>query len=529
MIDLEKIQNAITLTKNGKIQEAEAIYQDQLTNSPNDFNLLSIYGLFCVNIGNFEKACGYLEKASQLHPSMGTLSALGFAEIECNKLKEAVNHLEKALEYGQNIDIFNKLILNLFKIKSYQKAISYADKMYELYPTDTRAIANKVKALTQSGKLYEAEELCVNSLKQTPDSPSLWFHLGYLTELIYCDDKQAKECYKAAKELGVLEADYNIAVSSQKLGELEEAEIHYKKMLQKLPNDINTQTSLGMCYLMQKKFQEGYSLYFKRDKSMYSNFAKNLWQPNFALDKEINIICDQGFGDHIMFSRYLPFFKDKKINVGTRESLKELFKSNFPNINFVRYEELNPEIQTIFIADLPYILNMDFSQIPYSSGYIQSKTAEILCEKPKIGFCWEAGSAAIRTMINRTINIKFFEKMLNLDNIQIYSFQKDDTLKGNDRYPQMINLAKNFNTFSDTAAALMAMDVMVTVDTSVAHLAGALGIKTYLLLPYAADWRWFNDTRTTPWYDSIKIFKQQNSISWEQEINEIVAKLKKLA
>ena len=90
----------------------------------------------------------------------------------------------------------------------------------------------------------------------------------------------------------------------------------------------------------------------------------------------------------------------------------------------------------------------------------------------------------------------------------------------------MINLAKDFKSFSDTASALKAMDVVVTVDTSVAHLAGALGVKTYLLLPYASDWRWFGDTKTTPWYKSVEIFKQQDRISWEYEIDSIVNILK---
>ena len=89
----------------------------------------------------------------------------------------------------------------------------------------------------------------------------------------------------------------------------------------------------------------------------------------------------------------------------------------------------------------------------------------------------------------------------------------------------MINLAKDFKSFSDTASALKAMDVVVTVDTSVAHLAGALGVKTYLLLPYASDWRWFCDTKTTPWYKSVEIFKQQDMISWEGEIDEVISRL----
>ena len=118
------------------------------------------------------------------------------------------------------------------------------------------------------------------------------------------------------------------------------------------------------------------------------------------------------------------------------------------------------------------------------------------------------------------------EPILNLENTQIYSFQVTDSLKGNEKYPQMINLAKDFKTFEDTSKALLAMDIVVTVDTSVAHLSGALGVKTFLMLPYTSVWRWFTDTKTTPWYDSVEIFKQNDPISWENVINKILERLK---
>ncbi len=525
MIDIELIQKAIKLTQDGKFQDAKEIYENLLKENPNDSNLLSVFGLFYVNIGDYDKACEILRKANDINETFGTISALGFAEFERGNYKDCATVLERALRLGENPDIYNKLVLSLFEIHNYQKAVEYADKMYELYPDDVRAIANKVKSLTHSGKLIEAEKLCVEALKKDKEAASLWFHLGFLKELIYCNDKQAKECYQIAANLGNPQADYNIAVSSQKLGDFEEAEKHYKVMLKRFPNDVNTITSLGMCYLTQKKFKEGYDLFFKRNKSKFKDLSNNFWKPEDKLEDEINIICDQGYGDHIMFVRYLPFLKNRKINVGSRDALRELFAKNYSEINFVSYEELNPNVQTVFITDLAYVLGMDFDNIPYSEGYLNAGTANIENAKTKVGFCWEAGSAGIRTMINRTINIKFFEKMLNLDNIQVYSFQVDDTLNGNERYSQMINLAKDFKNFSDTASALKAMDLVVTVDTSVAHLAGALGVKTFLLLPYATDWRWFRDTKKTPWYDSIEIFKQQDHISWEREIDEIVEKI----
>jgi ADP-heptose:LPS heptosyltransferase len=129
-------------------------------------------------------------------------------------------------------------------------------------------------------------------------------------------------------------------------------------------------------------------------------------------------------------------------------------------------------------------------------------------------------------MINRTINVKLLEPLFNIDNVQFYSFQVTDTFKGNEKYPQMINLAKGFKNFDDTAKAMKSLDLIISVDTSVAHLAGALGVKTFLMLPYTSDWRWFEDTKTTPWYDSVEIFKQIDPISWEQPIEDIICKLK---
>ena len=177
------------------------------------------------------------------------------------------------------------------------------------------------------------------------------------------------------------------------------------------------------------------------------------------------------------------------------------------------------------ITDLAYILGLDFDNIPYSEGYLNTSTADITSDKLKIGLCWEAGSAGIRGMINRTINIRLFENIINHEKAQIYSFQVVDSMNGIEKFPQIINLAKDFNDFSDTAAALKAMDAIITVDTAVAHLAGALGVKTFLLLPYSSDWRWFNDTKTTPWYKSVEIFKQSDPISWEKELKEIECKL----
>lgn len=527
-----KIKKAISFMQNGSLNEAEELLLSLYQKDPQNHTLLSYIGLFYVKKSDYNNAVIFLKQACDIKKTLGTLSALGFAKYELKEYKEAAEILEKSLKLGENIEIYDKLILSLFNINDCKKAIEYANIMHEKYPENTIAIANLVKSYIHSGKLLEAEKLCVETLKNNHNSPALWFNLGYLKELIYADDASACKCYKVALDLGNKGAYYNIAVSYHKQGNFIKAEEYYQKMLDYFPNDTNTLSSYGMCKLAQKKFHEGYSLFFNRDKTFLDSKINNPWEIGDEWDDEVVVICDQGFGDHIQFIRYLPFLKEKvkKLQVASHKSLIKLFSNNYQDIKFIPYSEIDPKMQSIKITDLAFALNIDFDNIPFSAGYLDSEKLEIKNEKLKVGLCWEAGNAGIRSMINRTINIKLFEGILNLNNIQVYSFQVRDTLKGNKKYAdKMVNLTTDFQNFYDTAKAMKAMDLIISVDTSVAHLAGALGIKTFLLLPYITDWRWFEDTKTTPWYDSIQIFKQNDTISWEKPFEDIICKLKEFS
>ena len=532
MTDINKLKLAIDFTQNGDYDKAEKVYSELLEKNPDDSVLLSAVGLFYVNQKNFEKAVIYLKKACDIKETFGTVASLGLAYYEQQNFYNAYKVLEHSLDFGENVDIYNKLILSLFELKNYTKVSSYIEKMSELYPKDSRTIANQVRILTHTGNLIEAEKICVNFLKEHPEDSSLWYHLGLLKELIYSNDKQAIECYKIAKENGNISADYNIAVAYQKLGEFEEAEKYYKSFLEIFPENNKGISSLSLCYLTQRIFDKGYELYYKRNKAR----VENLWKPHTPLNKELVIIGDQGFGDQIQFIRYIPFLKEHNIKIAVSKELKRLFEYNYPGFKFIDYSEIDYSVQALRLTDLPYVLNMDFDNIPYTEDYLNAEKENIESDKIKVGLCWEADASGIRGMINRTINIKLLEPIINLEKFQIYSFQYKDSFDGCKKYPQIINLAKNFNDFYDTAKALKAMDVVITVDTAVAHLAGALGIKTCLLLPYTADWRWFRSIKkcyqntkenddTTLWYDSVKIFMQNEPISWEKPINDIINRL----
>ena len=142
-------------------------------------------------------------------------------------------------------------------------------------------------------------------------------------------------------------------------------------------------------------------------------------------------------------------------------------------------------------------------------------------DKKKVGFFWQ-GNPMI--MPERTIKLEQLVPIINLKNIQSYSFQmtdfgdKDSELK---KKLPLINLVPYIKNYSDTAAFLKNIDILVSIDTSIANLAGAMGVKTILLLPYNSEWRWFHDTEKTSWYENVNIFKQTTPLVWDDVIERV--------
>ena len=151
----------------------------------------------------------------------------------------------------------------------------------------------------------------------------------------------------------------------------------------------------------------------------------------------------------------------------------------------------------------------------------KSKIVNFKNSKLNVGLYWQGNPSILR---NRSIKLAQLLPLFENTNRQFYSFQiskvdyESEELKSS---LNLIDLAPHIGNYEDTAAFLKNIDVLVTIDTSIAHLAGALGVKTFLLLPYDTEWRWFDDTETTPWYDSVRIFKQGPDANWDDVIKRV--------
>ncbi len=403
--------------------------------------------------------------------------------------------------------IVAKHIVNLKK----RKVLDLYKKILEVFPEDAHTLTNIAASYIDFGEIEEAFKCSIKAIKKEPLSAAY-------NNLSICYDAfgNTQKAYECAQKANKLNTQKTIFFSS-----------------------IHT-------LLKQKKFKEGYDLYLKFYIQNYPNRIIQIWSgQKKEIDKTVKILVDKGYGDAFMFCRYIPFLAKyfKKIKIEAKDFTYEIFKNNYSDIKNCQVEITKSERNeygffttendtdfTIPILFLPYCLNMDFKKIPYANGYLKAdeekvnyfKNKYFNTTKLKVGICWNCGKNLEKnsTAVFRNCNLRNFEKLFDNDKIQFYSFQKNYKQR-TEKYLQIIDFTDELENFDDTLAALKNLDLLISVDTSVANLAGASGVKTFLMLPKLHDWRWFEDEETTPWYKSVKIFKQTKFNNWTDVIEKI--------
>jgi len=272
---------------------------------------------------------------------------------------------------------------------------------------------------------------------------------------------------------------------------------------------------------------------------------KTKWEGQPLEGKTIYIFAEKGLGDTIMFCRFIPQLKKQGATVlfKPQKWLSDLMKTSRLGAQIIE-DSTNPSTLTFdyyaSLLSVPHLINTDYSSIPLSAGYLKSDEPKIsdfktIISNPgtlNIGIVWQGDPSHINDK-NRSIPLSHFAPLLRMDGIQCYSLQKGFGREQIAKLPpgcSIIDLDKYLKTFADTAAAIESLDLVISVDTAVAHLTGALGKKTWILLPHVTDWRWlgYSEQDTSVWYNSMKKFRHPESGSWKPVFNEILRELKLL-
>ena len=327
----------------------------------------------------------------------------------------------------------------------------------------------------------------------------------------------------------------NLGNAFQKQGKLEKSVQVYQKAIQIQPDYADAHFNLAMLLLLQGQFVEGWEKYeWRWDSSLQSqkrNFKRPLWDGTSLSGKSILIYAEQGFGDSIQFARYIDLFPDTAtIIVACQPELKSLLKSIDRIGTLVTKGEDIPNFDFHApIVSLPHIFGTVLETIPAKIPYLypdKNSDFEILSDDErdlKVGITW-AGSPTHINDRNRSISLNDFKCLLDIEGCEFFSLQVGEHHRDIKQcgYSRIIkDLGKQFTNFHHTASVILQLDLVISVDTAVANLAGELGKPVWTLLPFVPDWRWMLNRSDSPWYPSMTLFRQRKRGDWHSVFQEI--------
>lgn len=459
-------------------------------------------------------------------------------------LQSAKKYYEEFLKLSkQNPQAMNNLATIYQSLGDTKQARKLYEEALTCKPDYKDALQNLAVLCKKQNDLIGAKHYFEQLLQL--DSPNL-LALNNLT-LFYKlgnEYKRAKECALSALEIDPNNVDAlnNIGVLYKEEHDLKRAKECYEKARSLDPNSVETLLNLSLLHLLQKDYLKGFDLYRNRYKKfdLYVDEKllkdKKLITSLDELDGKRVLVCfEQGFGDAIQFIRFLPLLArlNAEFSFFVPAELLKLFQYNFPEISFVQEDALD-EFEYFFpILDASYFLGIEYEQIPFGLGYLRVNAEEVeefkrehllKSEKTKIGFAFQ-GSLLHHNDANRSIRLRdFLEGFSNLREFaELYSLQYGITQEEQkilEAYG-IVDLGDKIKDFYDTALMVESMDAVISIDSSLLHVSGALGKKAYLMLPYAPDWRWGVEGMTTKWYDSVKIYRQNQTGEWREPFAQI--------
>jgi Tfp pilus assembly protein PilF len=388
--------------------------------------------------------------------------------------------------------------------------LAYA-QAFKLQADNTQITLNYAGLLSETKQFNTAESLYLQILS-VEDNPQAWSSLGVLYARTH-NTSAAMECYARAIALA--------------------------------PDYANPKFNRSYLQLLHGNLIDGWQDFEHR--SSYNMLTSQMtcprWQGESLAGKSIFVGCEAGYGDTLQFCRYLPMLKQQgaaQVTLLCYPTLKPLFSSLAGIDHLYAMGEDIPNLDWAYwtpLLSLPHIFKTDLETIPNNIPYLsvsaekkQSWAKRLATTKPRIGLVWQ-GSQRHENDTDRSISvIKLLEPLLNRTEVHWISLQKPLTQQDHVQMTtwNIQHLGDDIIDFSDTAAIISQLDLLITVDTAVAHVAGALGVRCWLMLPaYQVDWRWLLARQDSPWYPSLRLFRQSQAGLWSDVVEAIAFELNK--
>jgi tetratricopeptide (TPR) repeat protein len=519
----------------GKLDEAIERFKQAIALKPDYDDAYYNLGTALQAQGKLEEAADSFQKAIALKPECALVHySLGNVFKEQRKLDKAIACQKQAIKLKPDYAMAYNNLGSLFQeLGQFYEAVESYDRAIELKPDYAMAYNNLGSVLQELWQLDEAVECYDHAIELKPGYAMAYNNLGsVLQELGQLDE--AVECYDYAIEL---KPDYamaynNLGSALQELGQLDEAIESYDHAIELMPDEPTAHKNRSTALLLTNKFKEGWAEYewrlLTKDHSL-RNFQQPQWDGKRLNGRHIFVHAEQGFGDTIQFIRYLPMVQSLGGHVifECRQNIYQLLKDCAGIDNIVERTSHNnitvPFDVHVPLLSLPGIFGTTIDTIPSKVPYITvdsmlvDKWRRCLMsdENFKIGIVW-SGNPRFRNR-GRSCSLVDFSPLANIPGITFYSLQKGKASEETFQPPegmQLINLEDGLKDFADTAAVITNLDLIISTDTAVVHLAGAIGKRVWVLLHRIPDWRWFLKQYDSPWYPDMRLFRQTQLHDW---------------
>ena len=553
----------LTHLRAGRQLDAQTCCQQALAADPRHADSLHLMGLVSLQAEHHDIAVEWITLAIRQDPKPEYLSDLGRALVGEGRHEEALKSFEKSVQlkpddaelwknYGCGLLDMGRpteallTFQHVLKLKSGgweaalqigaclskrrpEDAISYLDQAARLQPDHAEILEVRGITLHNLGRFEEALAESQSALKLNPDSATLCHNIGTTLQFLKRDAEALSWFERALALQPALNGSLNNkALALTQLHRFDEAVAIYRDLKAAEPDNAEHDWNLSLIDLLKGDFDAGWPGREVRWKiphlsNFYPKFKQPQWRGESIEGKTLLVYSDEGLGDAIQFVRYLPMVAElgARVILVVQEAAHSLLSGVagvsecFPQSAFAlpAFDLHCPS------GCLPLIFKTRLETIPSMASYLAPEAARVQAwesrlgprDRLRIGVTW-SGNPRHKNDRNRSTSLQTLSRILDVD-ATFVSLQKDP--KPSDRellgQTDILDLTAQLTDFSETAALIDCLDLVISVDTSVAHLAASLGRPTWILLPHLPDWRWLLDREDSPWYPSVRLFRQNGT------------------
>lgn len=514
---------------------------------------LTTLGTALLQLGRRDDALKAFDTATQLNPDDGDLWCnRGLALNELKRPAEAIASFQQALKLApRHLDAASKAALLLHHVGRYEEALVHFSLCDELRPNHFQTLHLRADTLQ---KLRRFEEALADRQRAHAVDPgnadgcvglgNSFASLGRYEEALPWFDRALALRENVAFGLR------SKAIALEQLGRYREAADTYRRAGLVQPGEAECEWNLALLQLLHGDFEAGWAgREAARWKiptlvSLYPKLSRPLWRGIEPIEGKTILVCpDEGLGDVIQFARYVPMLaaRGARVILGVQDELFPLL-SNLPGVSHCVKRSVGTVPAYDFhcpITSLPFVFATRVDTIPAQQSYLPPPPADRVGawqarlgprDRLRVGLCW-SGNPQHNNDRNRSVSFRTLARLLDLD-ATFVSLQKGvrpEDMAALRARSDILDWTAHLTDFAETAALISCLDLVITVDTSVAHLAGALGRPTWVLLPFAPDYRWLLDREDSPWYPSLRLFRQDARRDYADVIERVGGELERAA